>query len=80
MKNEYQRLLTDLIQTVYKEGGSDLHLSEGRYPIIRVNGVLIPLVKKELLSGEHIQAFLDEMLSPQSREKFTKEKEVDWNF
>lgn len=77
MKNTH---LLDLIQTVYKEGGSDLHLAEGRYPTIRVAGNLIPLVKKDILTGEHIQSFLDELLTPTNREKFMKEKEVDFSY
>jgi twitching motility protein PilT len=80
MKNAYQQLFLNLVQTVYREGGSDLHLAEGRYPIIRVAGTLIPLVKTEVLGGEHIQAFLDELLSPMNREKFMKEKEVDFSY
>lgn len=80
MKKEHQIYFEKLIQTVYAEGGSDLHLAEGRYPIIRVNGNLIPLVKEEVLSGEHIQAFLDILLSPVNREKFTKEKEIDFSY
>jgi len=80
MKDTYKLLLEDLINTVYKEGGSDLHLSEGRYPVIRVDGVLIPLIKKEVLSGEQIQSFLDELLTPVNREKFFNEKEIDFSY
>ena len=42
----YEQELKDLLGTVTMEGGSDLHLSEGRHPTIRVNGILIPMVKK----------------------------------
>jgi twitching motility protein PilT len=80
MKEAYKHLFDDLIQTVYKEGGSDLHLGEGRYPIIRVNGELVPLVKKEVLTGEHIQAFLDMLLSPKNREKFDADHEIDFSY
>lgn len=80
MKNNYQQMLAELIETVYKEGGSDLHLAEGRYPIIRVNGNLIPLLKKEILTPEHIQAFLREFLTPINQEKFSKEKEIDFSY
>ena len=80
MKNEHSQLLADLVETVYKEGGSDLHLSDGRYPIIRVSGALIPLVKKEILTAEHMQGFLDVLLSPINREKFTKDREIDFSY
>ena len=34
------------------EGASDLHLSVGYPPIIRVNDTLLPLLKRQKLSGE----------------------------
>ncbi len=73
-------MLNELIETVFKEGGSDLHLAEGRYPIIRVNSELIPLVKKDVLTAAHMQQFLDQLLSPSHKEKFEKEKEIDFSF
>jgi twitching motility protein PilT len=79
MKN-HKQFLTELISIVYKEGGSDLHLSEGRYPIIRVNGNLIPLVKQEILTIDHMHGFLDELLTPVNKEKFFKEKEIDFSY
>lgn len=80
MKNNYQEFLASLIDTVFKQGGSDLHLAEGRYPIIRVNSELIPLVKTELLTQEHMHAFLDQFLTPVNREKFEREKEIDFSY
>ena len=46
---EYKKHLEDLLATVIKEGGSDIHLSEGRHPTIRVSGVLIPLLKQPII-------------------------------
>lgn len=80
MNNNHQQLLAELIETVYKEGGSDLHLAEGRYPMMRVNGNLVPLVKKEVMTPEHIQAFLDQLLSPANKEKFIADKEIDFSY
>lgn len=80
MKDSYKQLLAELVGVVVKEGGSDMHLSEGRTPIIRVSGNLISLVKMKFLTGQDIQAFLDEMLSPTNREKFIKEKEIDFSY
>ena len=43
---EYKNELEDLVNHILKEGASDLHLSSGRNPIIRVSSNLIPLLKK----------------------------------
>lgn len=80
MDKNYQMLLDDLVTIVNKEGGSDLHLAEGRYPTIRVSGNLIPLVKKEKLSHDHIQGLLDNLLSPANYDLFIKNKEVDFSY
>ena len=46
--DNYKKELDELIETVIKEGASDLHLSEGRLPTLRVTGNLIPLAKKQI--------------------------------
>ena len=43
MENKYKKLLTDLTTIIDKEDASDLHISEGKFPIIRVHGTLIPI-------------------------------------
>ena len=42
--------LEDLILTVIREGGSDIHLAAERVPYIRVSGELVPLIKKAVLT------------------------------
>ena len=42
---DYSKELKDLILTTVKEGASDLHITVGRHPTIRVSGSLIPLLK-----------------------------------
>jgi len=80
MKNDYQTQLDELITLVFKEGGSDLHLSEGRYPTIRVSGNLVPLINKEILTKENIESILDKILTPANKEKFYNEKEIDFSY
>ena len=49
--------LKDFIDTIMRENGSDLHLSEGRNPVVRVTGALIPLVKKDVLTKRRCDKF-----------------------
>jgi twitching motility protein PilT len=76
----YEQELTDLLSTVVREGGSDLHLSEGRYPTIRVNGLLIPLVRKAVLSHVDIDSLLNLMIDDASRKRFADTKELDFSY
>jgi twitching motility protein PilT len=77
---EHTKLLNELIGTVVKEGGSDLHLSEGRNPMIRVAGFLIPLVKIEPLTRQMLDGFLSELLPPENKKEFLETKEMDFGF
>ncbi|MBI2065598.1 MAG: PilT/PilU family type 4a pilus ATPase [Candidatus Zambryskibacteria bacterium] len=75
-----EKLLKELIEIVVKEGASDLHLSEGRSPVIRVSNFLIPLVKIPVLSREDMEGFLSLLLSSSSRKEFEDNKEANFAF
>jgi twitching motility protein PilT len=77
---EYKTSLSDLIKTVVNEGASDLHLSEGRHPTIRVSSMLLPLVKFPVLTKADTNGFLNEMLSEKNKELFLNNKEVDFSY
>ncbi|HEY1037724.1 MAG TPA: PilT/PilU family type 4a pilus ATPase [Candidatus Paceibacterota bacterium] len=72
--------LADLLSIVVREGASDLHLSEGRHPMIRTNGSLLPLLKKEVLTHEAIVGMLDVMLGKEKEQKFVERKEADFSY
>lgn len=55
-------ILKELVDVVVKEGASDLHLSEGRPPVIRVAGFLIPLAKFKPFGKEDMEGFLSILL------------------
>ncbi|HZS42639.1 MAG TPA: PilT/PilU family type 4a pilus ATPase [Candidatus Paceibacterota bacterium] len=77
---DYKKELDDLIKTLITQGGSDLHLSEGRHPTIRVARELIPLVKKNALTEKDTSAFLDILLSPGNKAHFQLNKEIDFSY
>src|SRR4051812_13536466 len=80
MPSEHQKKLDDLVAVVMKEDGSDLHLSTGHHPIIRVNGTLIPLANIPEISDKDIMEYLAVMLSNDKRERFLANQEVDFSY
>ncbi|KND48096.1 MAG: twitching motility protein PilT [Parcubacteria bacterium C7867-006] len=80
MSTEYKKQLDNLIAILVKEGASDLHLGEGRLPIIRVSGTLIPLTSHTALSRQDIKGILDEMIDDQKKEIFVEKKAVDFAY
>ncbi|MBU6431199.1 MAG: PilT/PilU family type 4a pilus ATPase [Patescibacteria group bacterium] len=80
MEKDYKRELEDLMMIVINEGGSDLLMSEGRHPTIRVSGFLIPLVRKPIFSKDDTYGILGELLNSANKELFLKNKEIDFSY
>lgn len=73
-------MLDQLIETVIKEDASDLHLSEGRRPVIRVSEELIPLADKEPVSSDQIREILNALISPESKDIFKTKRQIDFSY
>src|SRR3989344_2790709 len=77
---DYKNKLEELILTVIREGGSDLHLGTGRAPVIRVVGELIFLVKHPVFTAADTMGILSELLSKEKIEKFMENQEADFAY
>lgn len=77
---DYKREIEELIDIVIGEGGSDLHLSVGSHPMIRVAGSLIPLLKKPILSDVDALGFIQALLTKEQSQNFLSTKEVDFSY
>ena len=77
---DYAQRLDQLIQIVLQEGASDLHLSEGRVPIIRVSSMMTPLLTQPVLTHEDLKGFALILLTTESQERFVEYLEVDFSY
>jgi twitching motility protein PilT len=80
MAKDYKKELEDLVSTVQKENGSDLHIAEGRRPTIRVAGSLIPILKKEVFTNDDIWGILEQFFTPENKKKFLEDKQLDFAY
>jgi len=80
MNNNYQKQLKELLETTVKEQASDLHLSVGHPPVLRISGKLIPLVKNKRLSSEDLKGLSLVLMLDSQHQKLLKEKEVDFSY
>jgi twitching motility protein PilT len=80
MSVDYKKELELLIATVVHEHGSDLHLSVGNHPSIRVSGSLVPLLRKPILSSEDVMAFAKAIMRPEFLEKLENRVEADFSY
>lgn len=75
-----KQIIEELIKKVIAQSGSDLHLSTGSYPTIRVNGELIPLVQEPILTDAIIRDLLKELITPALFKQFEQTKELDFAY
>lgn len=77
---EYKALFEELLETLIREDGSDLHLSTGRFPAVRVNGELIFLMNRSVLTQADLEGILKVALSAEHYETFSKRQELDFSY
>ena len=77
---DYNKEIEELIDIVIQENGSDLHLTVGRFPSIRVAGQLIQLVNKKALSKEDTAGLTLAMIGKERFAKFSENQEIDFSY
>src|SRR5438445_2081725 len=72
--------MADLLQLMVDRGASDLHITSGTYPQIRVNGRLNQLTQFEVLTPQDTQRLSYSVLNEGQKQKFEEENELDLSF
>ncbi|MCA1822812.1 MAG: type IV pilus twitching motility protein PilT [Frankia sp.] len=72
--------LNDLLVEVLERKGSDLHLTAGAHPVIRVNGHLTSLDEFPKMSPPLIQKMMYAIVTQRQRERFEEELELDFAY
>ena len=69
-----------LFQYLVSSGGSDLHLSEGSPPKIRVHGAVSAIPDEPVLDGESFKILLSEICEPSAFEKYLECGDLDFAY
>jgi twitching motility protein PilT len=69
--------VNDLLKIAVERGASDLHLKVGSYPMMRLQGGLLPANDAKKLDHEDLMAMSAAVMSTAQREKFRESQEVD---
>ncbi len=69
-----------LLEEVIKKKASDLHLQVGLPPLLRVDGVLVPVSGGEVLSEEGVETLIFAVLDEDQKQILLKDKEFDFSF
>ena len=68
-----------IFKMVKEQGASDLHISTGAAPMLRVSGEIRPVESPEL-TGEQTRQLLYEMMSAEQRSQFERDRDIDFAY
>lgn len=69
-----------LLQKTVEAGASDLHLTVGAPPTLRVRGDLVPLSGEAPLGPEEVETLIFELVSDEQKDLLLTQKEIDFSF
>ena len=79
-QTETNLAINDLLVEMIGTGASDLHLTSGAPPMVRLRGELRPLGEREALTPPILQRSIYAMLSQKQRERFENDLELDFAY
>ncbi len=80
MLNNYEKQIKELLEVTIKQQASDLHISVGHHPTLRIYDRLIPLVKMQKLDATLSQGLAFALLSDEQRQRIQSTKELDLSY
>ncbi|HEX8947138.1 MAG TPA: ATPase, T2SS/T4P/T4SS family, partial [Candidatus Paceibacterota bacterium] len=72
--------LAALLDTVVAEGASDLHITAGQHPLVRISGSLIPLTQHPVLTAADTEAMLQSILPKERWDTFRQNQSIDFSY
>lgn len=71
--------IDELFRVMVEQGASDLHLTTGAPPILRLHGGMVPMNYREL-SAQDVQGLLFEIISEKQKKAFIEKWELDFAY
>ncbi|MEK7498730.1 MAG: type IV pilus twitching motility protein PilT [Patescibacteria group bacterium] len=76
----YEAKIKELLLLTGTHGASDLHIGVARKPMLRIDGVLVPVEQEPLLTPETSQGLIFALLTTEQKEKLVMKREIDFSF
>ncbi|PIR88838.1 MAG: type IV pili twitching motility protein PilT [Candidatus Harrisonbacteria bacterium CG10_big_fil_rev_8_21_14_0_10_44_23] len=77
---DYQKKLNELLVATEQQNASDLHISVGKKPTLRVDSKLIALEQEDIITPESAEGLVSALLNDEQKEIFAQKKEYDFSF
>ncbi|HJV05307.1 MAG TPA: hypothetical protein VJ868_08595, partial [Actinomycetota bacterium] len=75
-----QAPVTELLEHVLKMNASDLHITAGSAPVVRVHGALRRLPQYPVLEPDELQRMVYSILTQKQRERLEQDLELDVSY
>lgn len=75
-----EQRLKNLLVLVGQQGASDLHLVVGRYPTLRIDGKLHPILQEKVLTPADTKAMSDALLTDEKKEELLAVGQTDFSY
>lgn len=77
---DYKQYLDELLLATAENSASDLHISPGHFPTIRVDSRLLQVAGTQILDPETTKGLVIELVGPEKQDRFLSEKELDFSY
>lgn len=72
--------INELLKIATEKRASDLHIKVGNHPVMRVDGVLIPMVEQKRFAQEDLTSVAFGIMSDSQKERFKEKNEIDFAY
>jgi len=78
---DYEKKLKELLLITAKQNASDIHIGVGRRPMIRIDSVLVPMSKEDILTKEDAEGLVMALLkNDKERNDFLEKRQLDFSY
>jgi twitching motility protein PilT len=78
MDNKWHEMMMTLLQSMKEKGASDMHISAGMCPYMRINGTIVPSDLPQL-SAEECKSLLFSLLTEDGQKAYYEQKALDFS-
>lgn len=76
----YQEVISRIFEKALAENASDIHISTGKPPTVRIDGRLIPMKDEKIVGPDDTKGITFAILGPERKEEFLQRKELDFSY
>jgi twitching motility protein PilT len=75
----FKQVFYSYLDYLISQKGSDLHLSTGNYPLIRVDNDLKKIKDKEVVTNKNLESLVEDLLNEEQKERLRIRRQVDFS-